>query len=149
MESMYVGQQCALRIISMMTCSIKFKAIIDNLCPECKHGDLDFRKDGIGSGDGRWPLQWDIIPCPSLGLSVTRENGNAFYAKLKIEGGPGPITGMKCKGVTGTWSGRDAFYEFHHGGSFCGPRGVECKVNFKGGVSKNLRIRKGELGSFC
>ena len=67
--------------------------LIDNLCPECAYGDLDFRKDGIGSVDGRGPLQWSIIPCPSSGLSVTRENGNKEYTKLKVEGGGRPCDG--------------------------------------------------------
>ena len=129
-------------------CSIKFKAIIDNLCPECAHGDLDFRKDGIGSGDGRWPLQWSIIPCPSSGLSVTRENGDKWYAKLKVEGGPGPVTAMKCKGQQGTKTS-DAFFEFQHGGSFCGSGGVQCSVTFSSGGSQNVSISKQQLGGFC
>lgn len=34
-------------------------ATIDNLCPECKDGDIDL---GLG-GDGRWRVQWEYIPC--------------------------------------------------------------------------------------
>jgi len=34
-------------------------AIIDNLCPECKHGDIDM---GLG-GDGRWTIEWDFVSC--------------------------------------------------------------------------------------
>ena len=57
---------------------------------------------------------------------------------------------MKClKGVKGTWSARDAFHEFHSGGKFCGPQCVQCKVNYTGEVSKKLKIKKWQLGSFC
>jgi hypothetical protein len=34
-------------------------ATIDNLCPECKYGDIDL---GLG-GDGRWQINWDFVPC--------------------------------------------------------------------------------------
>ena len=34
-------------------------ATIDNLCPECKYGDVDF---GLG-GDGRWQINWDFVDC--------------------------------------------------------------------------------------
>jgi hypothetical protein len=34
-------------------------AVIDNLCPECKYGDLDL---GVG-GDGRWGIEWDFVDC--------------------------------------------------------------------------------------
>jgi len=34
-------------------------ATIDNECPECHFGDID-----IGmSGDGRWEIEWDFVPC--------------------------------------------------------------------------------------
>lgn len=34
-------------------------ATIDNLCPECKDGDIDFGMEG----DGRWDITWDFIDC--------------------------------------------------------------------------------------
>jgi len=36
-----------------------FFATIDNLCPECKPGDVDM---GL-NGDGRWRIHWDYISC--------------------------------------------------------------------------------------
>jgi len=30
---------------------------VNNLCPECKKGDLDFALDG----DGRWEIEWKAI----------------------------------------------------------------------------------------
>lgn len=34
-------------------------ATIDNLCPECQHGDIDL---GL-NGDGRWHIEWEFVPC--------------------------------------------------------------------------------------
>jgi hypothetical protein len=34
-------------------------ASVDNECPECAFGDVDF---GLG-GDGRWRIQWDYVDC--------------------------------------------------------------------------------------
>ena len=35
------------------------KATIDNLCPECNHGDIDI---GL-NGDGRWKISWEFVDC--------------------------------------------------------------------------------------
>lgn len=37
----------------------RFFATVNNLCPECKHGDLDFALNG----DGRWKIQWKVVDC--------------------------------------------------------------------------------------
>jgi len=34
-------------------------ATIDNLCAECKNGDIDL---GLG-GDGRWRIEWNFVSC--------------------------------------------------------------------------------------
>ena len=34
-------------------------ATIDNVCPECKYGDIDLGLDG----DGIWKMSWDFIDC--------------------------------------------------------------------------------------
>jgi hypothetical protein len=128
-------------------CSVNFKAIINNLCPECKWGDLDFRRDGVGSGDGRWPLTWSIIDCPSTALEVTREAGNKWYSKLKVEGGPGPVTGMTCDGMQGTRTS-DAFFEFQHGGDFC-KASISCSCTFTSGASQSVSVSQAQLGGFC
>jgi len=36
-----------------------FVAAINNLCPECKHGDIDL----AWNGDGRWDVEWEFIDC--------------------------------------------------------------------------------------
>jgi hypothetical protein len=37
----------------------RFYAAINNLCPECRHGDIDFAVNG----DGRWKVEWQVVPC--------------------------------------------------------------------------------------
>lgn len=37
----------------------RFVAAINNLCPECRHGDIDFAMNG----DGRWQVEWQVVPC--------------------------------------------------------------------------------------
>ena len=52
-------------------------ATIDNLCPECKDGDVDL---GLG-GDGRWRVQWDFISCDEARRnhrSMLRSNISVF-----------------------------------------------------------------------
>jgi hypothetical protein len=51
-----------------------FYATIDNLCPECKTGDIDF---GL-NGDGRWRIHWDYISCDEA-----RSQGNNQRRSLR------------------------------------------------------------------
>ena len=37
----------------------RFFAAINNLCPECRHGDIDFALNG----DGRWKVNWKVVDC--------------------------------------------------------------------------------------
>lgn len=39
-----------------------FVAAINNLCPECKYGDIDLAQNG----DGRWKVEWEFVPCESV-----------------------------------------------------------------------------------
>lgn len=100
-----------------------------------------------GPGDGRWPLSWSIIPCPSNGLTVTRENGNKYYSKVKVEGGPSPVSALNCNGIEGKRTS-DSFFEFQdNSGTFCA--GAECTVSFSSGGSEPLSISGQQLGGFC
>jgi len=54
-------------------------ATIDNECPECKHGDIDF---GL-SGDGRWNIQWDFISCNEVPHRSLRGSRGGYLASLK------------------------------------------------------------------
>lgn len=105
-----------------------FDAIVDNECPECLYGDIDYGVDG----DGRWPVTWDYIACDTaLTMSVASQGSNAYYGKIKIQGGPSAVTGVKCDGEA--WTGtRDGFWTFEDsfGGLECG---VTCEVTFKTG----------------
>lgn len=38
-----------------------FFAAVNNLCPECKYGDVDFALNG----DGRWRVEWKRVDCAS------------------------------------------------------------------------------------
>ena len=39
----------------------RFFAAVNNLCPECKTGDIDFALNG----DGRWKVNWKVVDCSS------------------------------------------------------------------------------------
>jgi len=62
-------------------------ATIDNVCSECKHGDIDL---GL-AGDGIWKITWDFVDC-----SEARSGGsiipikNAPTRQLRTEG---PLAG--------------------------------------------------------
>lgn len=47
-------------------------ATIDNLCPECKHGDIDM---GL-AGDGRWKIDWEYVSCGEAGGQPRRLRGS-------------------------------------------------------------------------
>ena len=50
-----------------------YNGTIDNLCPECKFGDVDF---GM-RGDGRWKITWEFVPC-----AEARGGGRALRADV-------------------------------------------------------------------
>jgi hypothetical protein len=96
-----------------------FKAIVDNLCPECKRGDLDL---GWG-GDGRWPLTWNYIACPQAEPIFSTQGSNASYGKLKIEG-VGAVTDVQLNGMAATLQPDGYFVLFNDPNQSlsCGPR---------------------------
>lgn len=55
---------------------------VDNLCPECKFGDVDF---GLG-GDGRWRITWDFIDCAVARKSGSHLPTNASFAPTATVG---------------------------------------------------------------
>ncbi len=60
-----------------------FKAIVDNICPECQFGSLDFGE----KGDGRWKVEWSFMDCPYKDLIISTQGSNSYYGKIKIEAG--------------------------------------------------------------
>jgi hypothetical protein len=60
----------------------KFFAAVNNLCPECKYGDVDFAMNG----DGRWKVEWKRVDCASkTGRRLLQANADtaAFLDMLK------------------------------------------------------------------
>lgn len=126
-----------------------FKAIVDNLCPECASGDLDMGEDN----GGRWALQWKFIDCPSGDLKLLTEGGNKWYAKLKVQGGPSSVTSMKCdysgKSVDGAFTD-DGFFEFwDRTPKTFSCTGMSCSLSFSRGGSGSIEISPADLGSNC
>ena len=60
----------------------KFFAAVNNLCPECKYGDVDFAMNG----DGRWKVEWKRVDCASkTGRKLMQANADtaAFLDMLR------------------------------------------------------------------
>ena len=59
-----------------------FFAAVNNLCPECKYGDIDFAMNG----DGRWKVEWKRVDCDSkTGRKLLQANldTSAFLDMMK------------------------------------------------------------------
>ncbi len=65
-------------------------------CPECSTGDLDFSM----SGDGRWDIEWEFVPCPGESISFAFEGSNAYYWKIQPRGTSTPVESLKINGQT-------------------------------------------------
>jgi hypothetical protein len=122
------------------------EAIVDDECPECRSGDLDLGE----VGDGRWPVNWRIIQCPTRqdGLKFTTQGSNPWYAKVKVQGGPGSASGMTCNGLSGKLT-PDAFFEFMStkGGFACG---MNCTVSYSNGFGTGAgSVEPAQLGNQC
>lgn len=60
----------------------KFFAAVNNLCPECKYGDVDF----AANGDGRWKVEWKRVDCASKSgrkLQQAIADTSAFFDAIK------------------------------------------------------------------
>ena len=57
-------------------------AIVGDLCPECKQGDLDLATNG----DGRWTISWTPVQCNVANNSFiySFQGSNPYYLKLQI-----------------------------------------------------------------
>ncbi|CAM9505515.1 unnamed protein product, partial [Sphacelaria rigidula] len=65
-----------------------FKGFVMDQCPECAHGDLDWGT----SGDGRWEIEWQFVPCERGGKpDFTFEGSNPWYWKIQATGCRGPV----------------------------------------------------------
>merc|ERR1719183_1116088 len=72
-------------------------AIVNNLCPECHKGDLDFATNG----DGRWnDLRWKAVPCSGSFFSkfaFIMQGSNQWYLKVAVKRSKYPVTGLQVK----------------------------------------------------
>jgi len=92
--------------------SKSFVAVVDDLCPECKSGDLDLAK----AGDGRWGISWVAVDCPVTGnLQYLFQGSNTYYLKLQVRNHRIPIKAVDFLGKDGKYySGQrtsDNFFE--------------------------------------
>ncbi len=57
-------------------------ALVSNLCPECKTGDLDQEL----AGDGRWKISWYPVQCAvgNTPFVYSFQASSAYYIKLQI-----------------------------------------------------------------
>ena len=57
-------------------------ATVNNECPECKFGDLDFGYINNGeSYDGRWSIQWEWVDCHNYYRKYNNSNHNRIGNK--------------------------------------------------------------------
>lgn len=67
-------------------------ATVDNQCPECKFGDVDF---GLG-GDGRWRITWDFVDCAVARRAGSHLPSNTSFANATTGNDAGkPAAGGK------------------------------------------------------
>ncbi len=63
-------------------------AYISDRCPECKFGDVDLGMNG----DGRWKIEWKLVPCtPSPKTQILWEGSNEYYWKFQPRGFKSPV----------------------------------------------------------
>lgn len=98
-----------------------FYAYVDDKCPECKWGDIDLGK----SGDGRWSVSWEFVPCETHGapIAFAFEGSNLYYFKLQPRNTATPAQRVKINGNDAQRS-QDNFW-IAHGGPLPQPCRVE------------------------
>ncbi|XP_055865272.1 expansin-YoaJ-like [Biomphalaria glabrata] len=63
---------------------------VNNYCPECREGSVDFALNG----DGRWSISMQAVQCPVGGSTIQYafQGSNPWYIKLQIRNARIPIT---------------------------------------------------------
>lgn len=73
-------------------------AYVHDQCPECHHGSLDLSR----SGDGRFQIKFQFIPCPfNEDLSFLFEGSHTFYWKVQARGLQYPVGKVVANGIVG------------------------------------------------
>jgi hypothetical protein len=78
-----------------------FLVYIDNLCPECNTGDIDFAL----TGNDRWSVTWEMVDCPVDTTYVQylfTGNSDAYYLKLQVRNTRVPTSSLSIQ-QSGTW----------------------------------------------
>jgi expansin (peptidoglycan-binding protein) len=109
--------------------------LLDDLCPGCSAGDLDFTieakaavtTDGM---NGRDPISWQLVPCPVTGnILVDLQGSNPFYVKLRLSNHRLPLAGVSVRPAdAGTYTAltrtSDNFWVLAGGGPYGFPIGI-------------------------
>ncbi|KAG5192344.1 hypothetical protein JKP88DRAFT_259401 [Tribonema minus] len=107
-------QGCIFKPNNVQEC---FTAIVDNECPECANQAVDMG----WSGDGRYKVGWNIIPCPPAEPKLWTVGSNPWYIKLKIEL-VGPVKSVRINGVAATHTADNFWVVYDSVGMLaCGP----------------------------
>ncbi len=73
--------------------------LLDDLCPGCSSGDLDFTNEALiavaGSSNGRFPIRWQLVPCPVSGqILYDFQGSNPFFLKLRLSSHRTPLSAV-------------------------------------------------------
>mmetsp|Transcript_2442 Transcript_2442/g.6133 ORF Transcript_2442/g.6133 Transcript_2442/m.6133 type:complete len:177 (+) Transcript_2442:1-531(+) len=114
---------------------------VDNLCPECKKGDLDFAREG--HGDGRWDITWQAVACPTEpgGIHYMLDSGdNKYFVKERPLNVPTPVTKMEMKDG-GKWQ-EGKLHQSHYGFEWNtkGVDAVDVRLTFADGETMTDRL---------
>eukprot|EP00752_Nemacystus_decipiens_P013639 g12092.t1 len=109
-----------------------YKGWISDRCPECKPGDLDFSM----SGDGRWEIEWEFVPCPGESITFQFEGSNAYYWKIQPRGTRTPVVSLTINGQPASRS-QDNFFILE-GGPWEGAQTVQTTT--VAGVTESTQV---------
>lgn len=93
-----------------------FKGFVSDKCPECGTDDLDLSMDG----DGRFPIDWEFVPCPGSKPTFIFEGSNEYYWKIQPRGTSTPVVSLFVSGKCGKRTD-DNFFIVEEG-PFIGPQ---------------------------
>ena len=75
------------------------------------------------SGDGRWAIEWEFVPCPGGDISFVFEGSHEWYWKLQPRGTSTPVVSLKINGREAQRMD-DNFFVLDNGGPWYGDQTV-------------------------
>lgn len=98
-------------------------ALVNNICPECKSGDLDLAL----SKDGRWDISYQAVPCPTEGnVEFVFVGSHQWYLKVQPRNVRFPVQEFEIVGKgKGRLSPDDYFFVFTGNGPYNFPLTVK------------------------